>query len=322
MLAALRPDVGSFSKLLVWLGVFSLALAIAIPWLFLRETAVLEIASSDLARLTPRARAALVERQQTIVWLQDRALAVPAILAPLGTLLLFLGGRGLRSQQRIEDAHRVAEKDIAQRRATIEEQTPAERDQQLREAAEADVGHEVAEGEASAANSGQMAPQADPPRRPVISTQSIIDAAQRTEEAVLDRVRTLIPSDWRLRAHVKVRGPGVDLLLDGLIEPSEKRRGDIVIEVKYVRSLRPVAQLLNDAIARTISYRRLTGRRALTWLIVVVDENAPVGTVERLRNRLDQTGQFRDLVQASVVGSMDEITNLPEEPPDQSVVVV
>lgn len=312
MFDRLRPDTGNFSRLLVWLGLACVVAAFLLPWLVFRETSVLRVSEAELRGLTPGARATILDRQRLESRLERHGW-VPLLLVPLGLGLVVWGSRGLRRQQSSDEQRASAELTKAQREASIDPQSDEERDEALR-----------AEVLVEASPAVVVTTEPDPPPGP-----SIIDGGERTpteaerrglsqarmevlrtlEGQVLQTVATLVPPGYTFRPEVSVKSASARLLLDGLMSATDQDRPDIIVDVRVTRTPQVLRNAIDRAVVNNVLYERVSGRRAFTWLIMVVEDSPGFDFLRAQRSLGIEL--LSDVVQVTVVTSPDEIRFVP-----------
>jgi hypothetical protein len=315
----LKADTGSFNRLLASVGLILVGLAFLAPWLFLRETAVLEIKAADIAALTPKARDVIRERQDRIGLVQVVMPWAALVLLAGGAVMVFYGARGMKRLQPWEDMEARARAEQAQ--ASIGTQTEAERDERVRE--EVDVAAlEAVLHATEPPYSPEPAPQVSPEPAQQVSPEpttgersgadqqtsaaslkaarvaagAAFVRARQIETAVLDRLAGVDFGpryEFRREAKVTARTSQDRLLLDGLLRSTDGSRPDVVIEIKAPQTVRFPRQIADQVLAEVVRYTRMTGRRAEPWLIVVVeaeDAAAAAALESRLMNSLGNEG--------------------------------
>jgi hypothetical protein len=320
---SLKPDTQNFNRLLVSVGLIAIALAVVAPWFVYRDTGVLTISTAKLATLTRSARASLIDRQHILNTVQDALPFVASALILVGLSFLVWGGVRMKEAQSWEDRSQQAQ--TRQQEASIEPQTPEEKELRQREAVAeeilAEVPATVAESSSrQTVDDGQGGGQTPHPLTQALpSIQEWAQLARDIERDVLAHVASITPASLRFDAQVKVSSPdGVQILLDGLLH-SPAPEPDIVVEVKVRRALGAAVALsvpidADGLLANLVRFRGATGRDAFGWLIVVfAGDDATPTQLESTQNQLSQ----RLLPFAkSTIARRDEIDTiaLPEFP--------
>lgn len=316
MFGALRPDTGSFSRLMVWLGLALVVLALVLPWLAFRETDALRISESELRGLTSNARASILDRQETARWVNEKSWVCFLLLIP-GVVMVVLGGRGLRRQQSVDEQRARAEAQKAEHEAeaTVVPQDERDREEALsadaiveapQQAVRADVTIEAPAAEATAT---APEPTATTERDREAERRSARQRREELEERVLVRVGAVVPTGYSFQPEVKVFREAARLLLDGLMQAPQGQR-DILVDIRVVTGFGAFQRLaIDQALANNVRYERITGREAVTWLIVILDEPLPEDAVRRLFG--PGAGLVSDLVHVTTITSPEEITSAP-----------
>jgi hypothetical protein len=307
----LKPDAGSYNRLLVSLGILSFAAGLVLPWLLLRDTTALQVSQNELAQLTPSARETLIQRQDLIQSFQTWIWLAPATFIPVGLGLVVVGAVGLRSQQQLENRRLAAEVTKGEREATYEPQSEGEREEKL-------IDDAVLAAVDTPLSPDDRSPEPVPDERASPSdtrasqVATWVDEVRTTETMVLARLQNIIPPNYVSRPRYKVSRGDSSLLLDALLRSNDPTSPDVIVEVKSLRSPRPPRILMDEAIAQAIRYRRITGRPAWTWLIVVVHDPDPQ-VVARIHTSLSRNNT-PDLVQVTVITDVEEIQVVPKAP--------
>jgi hypothetical protein len=283
----LRADTGSYSRLLVSLGLLAIAVSFVVPWLFMRETKVLSISQTDLNGLTPRGRHVLEDRQDLIDALQPVAPWFSLLFVSLGGASLALGMKRMRLQQQWQDRQLQAETRKAE--ASIEEQSEEQQEERVREEVETD--RELAPAELA---TGDLA------QRPPIDRSRAIAATRAIETEVLNLIESRKSDAYDFVSHPRIRGSGSDLLMDGLLR-NLSGGVDVVVEVKrQQRANLHLPQIVADQLlSRVARYEAITGRKAVGWLVLVIDGEANDEDMARLHDRLEDS--LRPLGHADVI---------------------
>lgn len=266
-----RPEPQSFTKFVISVGVFLCIAAFIAPALVLRETGVLTISKHELDGLTPVGRAELLRRQHVETSVARAAPFGGLALFVGGVLLILYGAPGLRRQEQVEQARSSVELDKL--RSELEPQSESER----RASLEADIDEDTVEATMSP---GVPVLVPGRPRPTSIDEGELgerIRRAREIEEAVLERIATLVPPHYELHRNVVVADSGARRLsLDGLLISTRDGDPDVVLEIKSrsVRSQVPPnpRPAVSDVLLALTRYRARVGRRAVGWLVFVIDE--------------------------------------------------
>lgn len=300
-----RPELQSYTKFLLSVGVFLCLAAIVMPALVLRETTVLQVDRVELARLTPVARAELERRQRVA---RDLGQGVPwaaGVLLVGGLALIAYSLPGMRRKERADDDFAAAS--FKKLLRDIEPQTEQDREEAIREE---DVEAAAAARVAAPVGARPRVPLGPPPE--LKDRDAIRHAREEVEARVVDRIASVTPApQYEFRPNVKIPGPAADLRLDGLLVSRSSRAPDVVVEIKVVRFPDSIARMAVDQlISRLARYRARTGRPVAGWLILVVDESVDPRTLMRVETYADELpGELA--VTAIVEATIDALTFPP-----------
>jgi hypothetical protein len=302
--AVFRTDTGNFNRFLTSIGLLLLAAALLVPYFYFRDTDVLRISESQLQRLTPTARAALVRRQRRSADLEEPVLILSAFLASGGIVALIFGGKRLRLAQRKEDEaiDRKARREDYEIEKLSAEEVQQRRDEQAREEVE-----EAQEGPVDPKRQGPApqplpAEERPPASRPRVAPAGLQYQQRRAEiERVEEKTRLALEgsefdsfeylSEVRILKDVAGRQ---SISLDGLFESAKPNQPDVVMELKVVRTeiktlMSRVRIFSDELLALVTRYKAFTGEDALGWLVLVVTDSVepdPASEVQ-IRERFD-----------------------------------
>lgn len=120
----MKFEFGDLYKFIVSLGVILLTLSILGPWLFLREPFDLQIKAADLTELTETAQKTIARRQEIVLIATKVWPWLSPICALTGLILIVIGIRSWRQNQKHLDEKTAAETELAKhqlRSATAQE---------------------------------------------------------------------------------------------------------------------------------------------------------------------------------------------------------
>jgi hypothetical protein len=273
-----RTDTGNFNKFLTSLGLLLLGAALAIPYLYFRNTESLTIPARDLDHMTETGKNAIIGRQDAIIALEPWVVGVAVLLGALGLGLLIVGGAHLRSAQKSEDEESELRRIRA--RLEVEEMSPDEQAEKNTEQAETEVeqerrsavevggqarGGDVAQPEATA-----LTWTSDPRRRATV----IARISGEVERAF--RGRDI--GSYELKWQVRIGSLNDQLRLDGVFESADAHLQDVVLKIRVSSDpilLRKTGRnIVNELVATLGRYQALTGRRSQGWLLAVVPEES------------------------------------------------
>ena len=260
-----RPEVNSFTRFVISLGVLLCFASVVVPALVLRETDVLRIPRAELARLTPLARQELERRQRVSRDLGEAAPYVACAALLLGLGLVAVGLPRMHEKERAEDERSSAELDKL--RSEILPQTPEERQRGL----EQDAADELLVREPPASRSpSPVAPRSDVGD----GRHEYLRQARAIEARVLDQIESSATPAYVMKPKVKVGEGMSSLLLDGLLLSRDGRQPDVLVTIRYVtHSLQKnMRNRLHEAVAQVAIYRERVNRNAIGWLILVLDD--------------------------------------------------
>jgi hypothetical protein len=296
----LRTDTGNFNRFLSSLGLLLLLGALLIPYFYFHDTEVLRVPVSELEGLTPIAREALESRQQRTRDLETWVLVFSGVLAGGGIALLWFGGRRLRIAQKKEDAaiDRKARRDDFEIEQLSQAEVEEKREEQARESA--------AEG----TSTEQPSPSGEIERSQIPlagGVQATLSDSRVAVERIETGARTALEAEsyhsYRFRYEVKTvtRTPTKrrELRLDGLFQSQERKRPDVILELKVVRRTRFIQPRLRNfadgVLALVARYGQISHRETIGWLVIVLPhESEPI--------ELDERRQLEDRANDSLIG--------------------
>jgi len=103
----MRPDFDHFNKFKVSIGIWCIGASILLPWLILREQAVLLVSSAELDGLTATARGAITARQTHYSWLVRLYPVASLVLLVLGIWQMTAGMKAWKKLQEDLDWERA-----------------------------------------------------------------------------------------------------------------------------------------------------------------------------------------------------------------------
>jgi hypothetical protein len=312
----LRTDTGNFNRFLTSLGLLLLAGALVIPYLYFRNTDILEIPDADLQRMTDTGRSALIGRQDAIAALEPWVIGGAILLATGGALLVIAGGLRLKAAQKSEDEETELRKNRAQ--LELDEMSPAERAEQVTEKAREEVAQE---------GRNVSTPGVDRSGWGLWTRQrAITRVSGRVKETFdLQRLLTHRPK-WQVRI-----GEGAEAIrLEGVFESADEAHPDILLETRIALDPAVMGKLArnvaNDLIAMLSRYQVATKRPAQGWLVFVVPDESEVSfaadALDRARASLQSAvGKFggATVIQEEEIGSLPQLFEQQFSPPHPHV---
>jgi hypothetical protein len=327
-----RPDTGSFNRLLTSLGLVCLAVALVMPYFYFRATGVLKTTTGELSDLTPTARDALMGRQSGIAALEPWVLVLAVALAILGIGLVVAGAFRLKKAQDSEDEEAELRKDRA--RAEIRGLTPEEEERKA--TAEAEHESEEEEGEKAGeppdeagsppGSSAAVCPDAQESELPIeVSTQPhaqpprVIVTRQvilRVEKRVNEVFQGAELGEFEFKPNLGIRSGVGEIEIDGLFMTSSNKLADVVLELKVLRNGRAVVRNARNraeqALATAARFNSIAVDRAAVWLVMVVAAEAEEEVAETDLLRAEElSGQFMLDRGTSTVIREEELDLLP-----------
>jgi hypothetical protein len=324
-----RPEPQSFTRFTVSVAVFLAIIALVLPGLVLRETAVLRISERELAGLSPTARDELTRRQ-------DIARATGYVAPFVGLAFLICAGGlawyGLpRLKEQEEDEKKKSTAELDKLLLDIRDQSETEREEGLRADVEEelpDVGSRIADPSDNDRNaqstptaggdeSGQLESRPTTIEQPATKAQPPPDSqelrdrmqlARHVEDQALTWIGRLAGSEYELRRNVSIRA-SVRLQLDGLLLSKSESRPDILVEIKLSSPTvvrKTTSMRLLEQAGKLMAYREYSGREATAWLVLVSDEPVP----DEVRDRVTQQALgFSEHLRVTIIDK-DELANL------------
>lgn len=262
-----RLEFSDFYKFLVSLGSVLVALALILPWLFLRESFDALVSVSDISKLTLAGQALIRHRQTSALWFIQNTIWISGVVAMTGIALLGLGVVLWWRRQKVVDERERLETKKARLEvesltaAQIAEETMKEADEQVR----LEEGEEARE-ETQVRGAGEAEVRA--------RYRSRVEEYFGIENSVLDKLLTCFGGE-RVLTHKRIRGT----VYDAVVLPPYKAP-DAIFEIKVTRSeylQKTFRRSLEHLILATQNYAAATGRRARGILLVVLLEGVPGG---------------------------------------------
>lgn len=308
-----RTDTGNFNRFLTSLGLLLFLGALLVPYFYLHDTETLRIPVHELNGLTDAGRDALETRQQRQADLEVPVLVFASLLALCGIAAVWLGGRRLRVAQVKEDAaiDRKAKRDDVEIEQMSQSEVEEKREVQAREATD--------EEDRDASQKSSPEPSAPPvPTRNLadVRYREIRDAIRRAEETLRSTFEAMDLDSYEFLYEVKTSRASQQLQLDGLFRATKRTQKDVLLELKVIRQS-PVMRVRTRQFADTVlalvaRYQRLTKRRAVGWLVVLVPQEAESPTAdERSRAEEQLNDSLVNMASATFIHE-SEIATLPE----------
>jgi hypothetical protein len=249
-----KPEYSDLYKFIVSIGVILLALAIILPWLFLRESFNTEIKASDITELTQTAQTLIVIRQNTALWFVQNLIWISLIPAISGFVLLTGGLFLWQRKQKILDQKDVLETEKL--KLEIKKMSP--------EQIAAKAINEVA----------QESLERLPEEEKAIETQGQLNAIQeyfRVEDMVTSKLSKCFGAA-NIHSHQKVADTQVDIIL----RINNLKRA--IFEIKRItnpahinRRRREIVELLTHAVH---SYNKIAPEREVYGIgIIIISED-------------------------------------------------
>lgn len=260
-----RLEFSDFYKFLVSLGTVLVALALIMPWLFLRESFDALVSVSDISELTPTAQALIRHRQTAALWFVGNAMWISAGLATAGILLLAFGLFLWWRKQNVLDRRDMLETEKL--RQEVESLSPA----QIAEKVVKEAGEEARLQEGEAVEEEPQLEEAE--KRERRDTYfSMIEEYFRVENGFLSKLLTCF-GERHVLTHKRIQG----MMYDAVVLPPVKAP-DAVFEIKVTR-IGPHQMAfhsgLDQLILATPIYTALTERAARGVLLIVLLEGVP-----------------------------------------------
>ena len=293
-------EYANFNRLLVTLGILSLALALVIPWLYLREIEVLLVPEAEIEQLSDDAQETIRDRQAFHRDAQ-RWWAVPIALAVVGIGLLSAGGVRMYKRQRADDERADLERDRLA--LDIGQQSDDEREATAELEADAALRDLTSQGDSEYSGS-DISVLANRIRQLVDSTAEAVRVAGALSESAIMKGVRLGSSGSPVDIVVERDGTAPDVLIETslLLQP---RTADV----------RTAVSTLGEALAR---YSALAPSRDVRGMLVLAlpDEGAQDATIDRIaKTAHDLLGQRRldesvSLIVASESGIHSAVSEL------------
>ena len=197
------------------------------------------------------------------------------------------------------------EAELTKIKRELEPQTPVEREERLRAEVVEDLSHRPSQ-RMDAGSSRSM------------GFSSEVEARERVEQRVLNRLARIAPPLFEIQDHVKA--PGSNLYLDALLIAQVDQIPDLVVEIKSAgrHAARNARNRIAEAESQLLRYMARFRRSSLGWLILVLTEDIDAEE----RHRIEAAGaDVSDVFEVSVVtpSEIDELV-LPISKPGATVI--
>jgi len=307
-----RPDAGNFNRFLTSLGLLLLAAALAVPYLYFKNLATLEITRGELAGMTRVGRQAIVARQQAVVNLEPWVIGLAAFSAGGGLVLVVIGGHRLKRAQESEDEEGRLRRDRT--RLEMKKMSPSERAEALSE-------KEMAEKERLRLVTAS--PYKEQVKSPSDKGSVVVPVPTRQESIAraLNRLGEVFSDDepfsHRLKLQVSLRSVTDSIRVDALFEAVVDQLPDVLLDLQVSNPRfieKSVRNRADDLIAKLSRYKNMSRRETQGWLVVVIPEElegeGSPDSLEQAERRL--RGAVGDFGSATIVNerSMGLLPNL------------
>lgn len=231
-----------FYKFVASMGAALITAGIAVPWFFGQSVAVLMISDADLDSLNPVARHIIIQRQNTIAWIQQFALPTfTVILLTVGLIFFIWGFAGWRRRQAVLDKSEDLEFlqrdfDYNQKLAVLEDADMEEVEDKL-------------EDEANAAQDSSESPE-DSRGRGADAGRDMyrqrIDIIRNIESTLIAKVAGGFVPPFVARSNVRRKNfDASSMIFDLVLNPEPGAEwGQLAIEWKYVGRADSVTRVL------------------------------------------------------------------------------
>lgn len=248
-----KLEFGDFYRFLVSLGTVLVALALILPWLFLRESFDALASVSDISELTSTAQRLIHHRQTSALWFVQRATWISGVMAFIGTAFLATGLILWWRKQRILDKRDWLKTEKL--RQEVDSMGPAEIAEKVIREVEKDTEPEE-EGEADR----------------TLRRRSMVEDYFRIERIILNKLVTCF-GDQRVMTHMRVRRTQYDAVV-----LSDREGPDAIFEIKVALDMNYLNAFnsgLRNLVLGTQTYRAATERKARGILLMVLPQAVP-----------------------------------------------
>lgn len=322
-------EYGQLYKFAVSLGLLLVALALAVPWLILRDAGPLLIPREDLQQLTPLAQKVIQEKQSQYRFVIDNYWYVSAILGALGSVVAVYGVSKWAERQKVANDLEDTQRDTA--RAQFRQLSPEETEEKLTRESEEVLDSETEDVLAGEADTGP--PSQDPHATPDSETRQseigkIRQSLEMVESLVAVALQRAFSKTHDVKRDVRVHLPsGSSLEIDDVLVAKSSEDLSIAVDIRYTRSMSGgdsigprlvgLRHRITDALPRAARAARAVSEiapgRAAGLVLFVVDDPLPANALGSMDRWTDEfRGLFTIPVGTLVLTRADLETQSPE----------
>lgn len=288
------------------------ALALALPWLVLRDAGPLMVPADKLDELTPLAQKIIREKQSHYRFVIDNYRYVSFLLGGVGVAVAVYGLMKWAERQKVANELEDTQRDTAKEQ--FRQLSPQEAEAKLARESE----------EVLASEAPEPSPE-EPPTPPDVGEREreideIRENLKRVEERVSAALASAFSDTHEVRRNVTVRlADGSMVEADNVLFARSEGHLSLAVEVKYVRSSRLSAMKIRmiegmtqaSSAANEIIGTTLTGSAGL--VLFVPEEPLPAASLASLDTWAVQIGERLTPPVAAVVIPRKEIETLPPD---------
>lgn len=250
-----KLEFSDINRYLVSIGTILIALALLLPYFYLKENFGIIISEKDYESYTPISKIIIDNKQANILWFQKSIFIISVVVLALGVVFSTIGI--WRWNKRQSKTDQKFDRELEKLEIEIKHLTPQEKEEKIQE--------EI-----------HLVSQTDQENTLAKSTEDYMNLKviyTTIEEIVFKKFSDnyLIKNNFKIHTQVKVNNIKLDLLL-------QNDKKDIVIEVKYInvfRGINTIANLKERFDYNLQLYRKDNHKEIEGKLIVIYEEVHP-----------------------------------------------
>lgn len=290
-----KVEFSDLYKFITSIGLFFIASAFLVPWLFLNQTNGIQIPQNEYTSLTPKSQDFYEKRIDLSLWIINHLKYIFWILIIIGLLCIGIGLYFWIRKQKIKDQIEIFNRNILQFESLNPEATDIKREKDIKEelAVSEPEGHpEMFDAKTKSAE----------------TTPAMIDQLKQNlvqvEQIFFEKINQFNPFNYKPQFNLKVNDFVVDILLKSTIVSKYR---DIYIEIKYLQQGLNF-ELFQKHFGQTVRLRNyvfgITNRLPKFYLFIVYrNDIAPIDEIQRFKKATNEyLMQFRDIdVQVNIL---------------------
>lgn len=256
-------EYSDYYKFVVSVGIALIIVALALPWAFLREPFDLSFDTAKISSITPQAKALILQRQGTLLWVWRWIPWLTGLLLASGVYAACFGLWKWRARQLVRD--RAEDAATAKAERELQGITPEQNLERVRADAEAAT-----------------------PEQTETETVAVVDRHRRVEDQLTPRIVRCFSDQYDVRINQRLGAAEYDIVL----RSRTSGQSDIVIDWKLIRRGFKYG-FLREASFRAVTaaqlYRETLSRPAISVLLLVLASDGLMKVeIQQLDQRIKQ----------------------------------